>query len=219
MAEQITFNNFQEFATWAVGEPDASKERLDRWIYKGTDCGAWLAIVAPGPKTVRTMDMPVYFSYEPVDGGFRLLEACFYGSLPEGIIREACDAGLDHPTWKIDLEGLDASWAFQAACVDPETRMADEGGREFLATCESCDDLAPWIGDLGGYEIPTGENHLGGIRVGSIVEGSDAEVTADALMFPFTLADWDQTIDWVEGEVEVLWNEANGDDEGEEGED
>jgi hypothetical protein len=32
-------------------------------------------------------------------------------------------------------------------------------------------------------------------------------------MFPFTEKDWDTTIEWVEGEVDFLWHEANDDED------
>ena len=52
---------------------------------------------------------------------------------------------------------------------------------------------------------------------GGWLELAPGQVTADPLMFPFTEKDWDTTIEWVEGEVDFLWHEAN-DDEDVEGE-
>ena len=49
-------------------------------------------------------------------------------------------------------------------------------------------------------------------RLGSIVEGSEAEVNTDPLTFPFDSKTWDMTIDYIEGEASALWHEAN--DEG-----
>ena len=48
-----------------------------------------------------------------------------------------------------------------------------------------------------------------GVDLGTIVEGSDAEVHTTPLMFPFTSTDWERTIEYVEAEAEALWNEAN----------
>lgn len=50
-----------------------------------------------------------------------------------------------------------------------------------------------------------------GIQLGSIVEGSDAEVTTDPLRYPFTPKELQDTIDYIEDEVSLLWWEANND--------
>lgn len=42
------------------------------------------------------------------------------------------------------------------------------------------------------------------IQVGSIVEGSDAEVSADPLFFPFTQEKYDAALSWVDDEVESI---------------
>ena len=52
-----------------------------------------------------------------------------------------------------------------------------------------------------------------GVKVGSIVEGSDAETEVHTLKFPFKLKDFWIALDNVEEEAEMLWNEANIDDE------
>ena len=52
-----------------------------------------------------------------------------------------------------------------------------------------------------------------GLVLGSIVEGSDAEVTPERLAFPFTDKDFDQAIKNIEFEADMLWKEANGDPE------
>lgn len=59
-------------------------------------------------------------------------------------------------------------------------------------------------------------NEAKGVLLGSIVEGSDAEFTCSPLMFPFPESDWDDAIDWLEGETSAAWHEANeGDDDDE----
>lgn len=51
---------------------------------------------------------------------------------------------------------------------------------------------------------------LWGVRVGSIIEGSDACVEPVELGFPFTEEAWDEAIRDVEAEAERLWVEAHG---------
>jgi len=52
-----------------------------------------------------------------------------------------------------------------------------------------------------------------GVKLGSIVEGSDVEIEASFLSFPFTSDDYDDAIQYVEGEAEREWLLANGEPE------
>lgn len=52
-----------------------------------------------------------------------------------------------------------------------------------------------------------------GVKLTSIVEGSDAEVEADFLAFPFSEEAYREAEAYVEKEVERLWLEANGESE------
>ena len=49
----------------------------------------------------------------------------------------------------------------------------------------------------------------GGIQIGSIVEGCDADVPTHELEWPFTLDDMETAIDSVEGIADVMWRECN----------
>lgn len=53
--------------------------------------------------------------------------------------------------------------------------------------------------------------HPDRVVIGSIVEGSDAEVPGCDLPFPFDIEAWDETIQYVEDEADLLWREANED--------
>ena len=76
-------------------------------------------------------------------------------------------------------------------------------------TCVHCDKLHT-----------VGNGNVRALLVGSIVEGSDAEVTAD----PIDLLEYDDpaeavrvfnaTVEWVNGEACALWDAANAEDEG-----
>lgn len=50
------------------------------------------------------------------------------------------------------------------------------------------------------------------VRVGSIVEGSSAEVSARPLRYPFAMADFWSALEEVNAEACALWDEANLDD-------
>lgn len=69
--------------------------------------------------------------------------------------------------------------------------------------------------DCGAWVVPYRKNgRLRGVQFGSIVEGSDASVDTTPLKFPFTEKELHETLAYIEGEVEVLWQEANGGEEG-----
>jgi len=47
------------------------------------------------------------------------------------------------------------------------------------------------------------------IKIGSIVEGSDAEVEARTLSFPLDMTDFWLVVEEINGEASILWEEAN----------
>ena len=47
------------------------------------------------------------------------------------------------------------------------------------------------------------------LQLGSIVEGSDVDIIADPLIWPFTAEDLWNTLEWIEAEAEAAWIEAN----------
>ena len=50
-----------------------------------------------------------------------------------------------------------------------------------------------------------------GIKMGSIVEGSDVEIPGRDLLFPFTEDDWDEFVGTLEEEADHEWRMANED--------
>ena len=52
------------------------------------------------------------------------------------------------------------------------------------------------------------------IRIGPIVEGSDAEFECDPLVFPFDSEDFEQALIWLESETERAWRIDNPDMKG-----
>ena len=55
------------------------------------------------------------------------------------------------------------------------------------------------------------------VRIGSIVEaagdpGSDAEIAADPLTWPFTAKEFWDAVEWVDAEACAAWDEANGEE-------
>jgi len=48
-----------------------------------------------------------------------------------------------------------------------------------------------------------------GIKVGSIVEGSDVEIEPVLFKFPFEVKDWDRSIQNINDEASFIWEESN----------
>jgi len=59
-------------------------------------------------------------------------------------------------------------------------------------------DCGPWI-----------KWHDNGVELGSIVEGSDVDITTTPLTYPFTEDDYDQTMQYVNDEASMEWDIAN----------
>lgn len=66
-------------------------------------------------------------------------------------------------------------------------------------------DCGAWISPQYDHLTET----LEAVRVGSIVEGSDAEVEADDLEFPFTSEQWDEAVAYVEAEAALEFDSIN----------
>ena len=56
-------------------------------------------------------------------------------------------------------------------------------------------------------------NSGGEVTVGSIVEGVDYGTEGHTLQFPFTLVEFNQALDEVEGEAKDIWNDTHGCDD------
>lgn len=77
-------------------------------------------------------------------------------------------------------------------------------------------ECGPWLAfivkdEAYGYESKEARSLTGcdGVQVGSIVEGSDAEVTQRPLLFPFTEALFEAYVRDVDAQACSLWDEAN----------
>lgn len=87
-------------------------------------------------------------------------------------------------------------------------------------------DCGAWIqlqtedGEWHGEGELTGIGEVIGFRIGTIVEGSDADVGPQEFTFPVTANEVQEWINEMESEASFLWHEANDDyDEDDEGDD
>lgn len=131
--------------------------------------------------------------------------------------------------------GKNATAAIKSAFPNPKDVICDFQGLLKAYGCESPSGLAktiykgyscgPWISAIpqktdgqGFGTTPlsntTPNDHawsttVRGVLVGSIVEGSDAEVESQPIYFPMTKAQLDSAIQWVNDQVEELWSAKN----------
>lgn len=176
----------------------ADASALERRVYKSTECGAWVAIEAPGKDKCGMRAQTWSARINNGIAGPRVLSVRRKG-------RRAIDP-TTAPGYVRDF-----------LLMNPDRRMRlDWGelptagnGREILSTrtAGATQRVVTFKVDA-----PIERPHAGGVRLGSIVEGSDAEVAPVLLRFPFTLDQWEAAIEAIEDEADRLWREENGDE-------
>ena len=98
-----------------------------------------------------------------------------------------------------DLKKVDCLAAFYEARELGETSMAEVKRNTYKYT--ECGAWCETVTDEWGDVI--------GLRLGSIVEGSDACTESYTLEFPFYVNEFWVSLDQIEEEAEYLWQEAN----------
>jgi hypothetical protein len=179
--------------------------RISRQVYKDTTCGAWVdKTTVSGPSIPRRYVVRFNDSIlGPRATGWR-----FWGE-------------------KTGFKGFRIAPRSLLSYLDPFDKhkykdfipLPNDFGRtmakaqEAIDTCTS--DEFRWLNRsaLGAYiasiTIDEPGEQYPGIAIGSIVEGSDAEVEPQILKFPFSRDDWDNAIANIEEEADRLWLEAN----------
>lgn len=185
-AEDV-FNHFG-----ADYDPEKPLEENNRWLsrrtYKDTSCGAWAKVDSrPGIENCRG-----FFSahYAKVDGIWELV--CILRHRP--LHPEPENMGLN-----VHADVRRYFWP-DGVDVGMQEFLNEKAGGHFF--WDSPKEDIEW-------KQPTGESRLEFI-CGSIVEGTDAEVTAQPVTLPCSPADLDATIKWVEDEVQSIWNQTHG---------
>jgi hypothetical protein len=182
---------------WATWEPESDLKRnndlLSRRLYKDTDCGAWASITPPGLRQVGKRQETWTCYFRKVDGIWERGMFSFNG-----------DRVIDS---KVPRAVLEYFWPPFDSIVPPVT---DNGMQEFLALeakGRSSFELTDTV------DLPIMEPHNGIFLVGSIVEGTDAEVTASPVYLPCEAKDLDDAVQYVEDETSLVWNQTHGCDD------
>jgi hypothetical protein len=180
---------------------------LNRRIYKSTECGASISVYG----TVAATDASQADVDSALRAGARLaVDAEYARVLPS--LEEAYRAAS--PEEKERIQSMDQAFA------EGRREPLIEWARTVVPGCFPETTVTPervpvayHCGHQG--EIPA-SFELTGFTIQSIVEGSDAEVCSGTLRLGLTKEEIDAWVAWVEDEVDRLWHEANGEDDGEE---
>ena len=173
-----------------------SEKRLSRAIYKNTECGAWCKIEAPGQTRVgtRTETWTAKVCWSIV------------GAVPVSARKAHCKKLFrqDFPQHILDYLQVRQSSAIKG--ISWEDLLGLEGKNGVVKVNQVNNTTAFVTFEV---QAPVFKKHRGGITIGSIVEGSDAEVMPSTLYFPFSESDLDATVQDIEDEADRLWHEAN----------
>lgn len=188
-----------------------SEARLSRRLYKDTECGAWAKLVPPGKRKVGTRRETWTARVTNSIVGPK----CFYVRKKGGKTMSSIEAPMEVQTYmtmgsslpfkKGDAQTLQLiSW--EGICdLSPEGQVRDPHRANLLKVTRRGSTVYVT------FEVPVAvmEAHDGGVLIGSIVEGSDAEVMPEELIFPFTEEELDRAVQNVEDDADMLWREAN----------
>ena len=160
---------------------------LEKVIYKGTACGAWITFDEPGEGPGPTEKWSV-----------RLAR-----SITKDIVvhsaRRAHGRTLYHPEeWpkQVCKYMLLSPGSRRVETADPDGIWEELGARE--------------IAHLHRFTVLGTRRHIGGVTVGSIVEGVDQCVEPRSLRYPFALDAFFAALDEVEAEADRIWEETHG---------
>ena len=211
---------------WPDDDDVARAEKiLSRDVYKSTSCGAWLAFIKT-PAREKTIEARRYVAMISQANGHLGVDKLFRAT--GDLIRpdlEPLPFNPANPTATWPREVLEY---LLLVCPEgwDETKFKFLGSHtigELFGIGKQLQD-EKWTStgpDKGTYEftvsvaVPldprdTPPYGIWGIQLGSIVEGEDVEVNADPLYFPFTLDEYQETVKFVEDEVERIWSETHG---------
>jgi hypothetical protein len=183
-------HHYGEGTTGCVTQDDRT---LSRRVYKSTDCGAWAALIPPGesPVGTRSEEWTAHVTNSILGPRVRSVRKKGCATVPANDA-PAHVRGYLLLTKANQIEGM--TWA-EVEALDADDIVRVTRGKGLKVTFR--------------MEAPVMKPHAGGVRLGSIVEGSDAEVMPEELMFPFSEADLEQAIENIEAEADFLWHRDN----------
>ena len=198
----MKINNLTQLAEM-VGAAQPTVESISRRIYKDTICGAWVDAQPIGVRKIARFK--VVFSdsiFGPVAHQWQCNGRGAWHNFGEAItpveLKEFI--GGQEPKlvgpYKYDWHNM--------------LKVEEAAGKNMAEVHTSASNVKwlPRKPNTGWVELPV-TVYKQGVRVGSIVEGSDACTEVQELTFPFTEREFWAAVKQVEEEAEQLWQEAN----------
>jgi hypothetical protein len=192
----------QEDLAEALGASNSTEEGISHRVYKDTDCGAWVKLLEPGMDEVGKRKETWTALINPSIVGPRVVK----------VRKNGCRSidPLEAPQYVKDYLQLTKDRG-----IEGEKNFNEFVDRLHLSP-DAVENMVPkgiGIRVIFHVDAPVFKKHGGGIRIGSIVEGTDAEVTPVELLYPFTKDDLDKAIERVEIEASHIWDETHGCDD------
>lgn len=177
-------------------------EGVSRAIYKGTDCGAWVAEIKPGFTTSK--GLPQNCSVE-MDKDFKVT------SIVVG-------RKTRYKVGSVDLDVPEDVLLYVYAVKDEKGyTITDEDSRKILLTTKGKGDgFTVKHKDNGDIRVEFAidglktKKHQGGVVIGSIVEGCDFDADSEELMYPFTEKRFWEAVGDVESSASYIWQQTHG---------
>lgn len=190
-----------------------NREHAKRLIYKGTSCGAWINFEEPSKRAVNPGSCKT-------DKWSAMLSRSVTGAIYVQTVRKDHGKILSPSKDKIPVSVLEYLWLptrteglssrERSNVILPE----DTDPKQFFNSLEG-KDPDPRLYNLRKrivFEVPrrVTRQFRGGVTIGSIVEGIEASASPVELEYPFTEEDFDNAVQTIEDEVDMLWNETHG---------
>jgi len=182
-----------------LGANDSTEASISHRVYKDTDCGAWVEEVEPGVDEVGKRK----------ETWTALINPSIVGPTVIKTRKNGCRSmdPLGAPKYVKDYLCME-----KTRHIEGEKNFDEFVDRLHLSP-DAVKNMVPrGIGILVTFEVeaPVLKKHRGGILIGSIVEGTDAEVTPRRLLYPFDDTDLDDAVKCIEVEAQHIWNETHG---------
>ena len=133
---------------------------------------------------------------------------------------EQADKKLLAGQYESKVETTETQDVYQGYEYEDYKVFSGEGDETVICSIEDlCEALGTTVDDIESYMYKytdcgmpiSWDDH--GVTLVGYVEGADCDGPSETLAFPFTLKDFNETVDALEAEADVMWHEWNDDDE------
>jgi len=204
-----TYNTLKDLLT-PYGE-DIAPRYFGKMLYKNTGCGPWTSfIVEESPEVLHKYRVVIQ-----VDSSGRLYSESSLSADQWQLLGfdDLCVFALAEQDWSMK-EYVDLLKKYASRSQNQELRiyawfLSNEVLTLILHVTYPAKKFSVYYEDEMAWEGGDWENHCTGIKIGSIVEGSDVCVDPWVLLFPFTSDDLDEAVQSINTEADFYWKRDN----------